>query len=576
MSRARERIAGRLDRREPLLWIVAAGALVRLVYAAVYPPVWKLSAAFNVFELGLVAYVADFASYKPSRMPFFDVLAAASYAVFSPLLGLKGLLVATVVLAVVAIAAFYLAVESLYGERVATPAAVLFALYPKFVTLTSTGLAEAASISFLALALYAFVHARETDRLREYATAGFLAASSFAMFTPAVAAGVLLAALLYLEGVRTRLADRSVARALLPSDRLAAYSAIPGVFGVVYLWVGPVSELLADVSADRLSVFVDPAAHSLASKVFWYLAYSFFDFWWHTRGFDRERGIRPLLNSLEGFLGPAFPVYMLGWAAIALGLSLLVGVGIVRLLDRRRAVDVLLLAWIAVYVLAYNYKNLGFVGGFQTRHVSAVFPALCIAFGLGAVAVAGWIRSRDPGLPGGISPRAVVGVLVVLGLAVLLVNGVGQGAIEGEKRSEAVAEPVADVTEIAAGESVAALRGRDFHNLVLYSENRVRPVLLSDSVEERTDLRARFGTTAEIRRVEDDTLRDADVRYLYLRVEPAYVDRIPYTVDLTGERIDRLLSAHEVVYHETVPDGPFRTTSVEIYLLELDPGERQP
>jgi hypothetical protein len=229
-----------------------------------------------------------------------------------------------------------------------------------------------------------------------------------------------------------------------------------------------------------------------------------------------------------------------------------------------------LLTWIGLYVVAYNYKNLGWVGGFQTRHVSAVFPALCVAFGFGAVAVTRRLRRTD--LPFAIPDRSAVLTtgLIILGLSVLLVNGAAQGIIENDKRDEAVVKPVTEVAEIVDDDSVGAVLSRDSYNLMLYSENRVRPTILTDTPDRQTELRARFDDTMKTDLIKDPLLRTANVSYLYLRVERAYVDRLPYTVSMNETRIKRLRSTHETVYYKRINNGPFRTTSIDIYLLRLN------
>lgn len=556
----------------PLLWITGTGVGVRLLFWVIYPEIWKLTAVFNVFEQGLIPYTADFTSYKPSRMPFFDAFSAVFYPFLSPLVGVKSLVVFNLVVAFVAIPAFYFAVSKLFSERIAIPATILFALYPKYIVLTSSGLPEAASISFLALMLYAYARGRETGETKQYLLAGTFAMLSFAMFVPAVAAGVLLAVFVYLTDTLDRLGEAEPVRALVPTRKQLAFSAVPGAFGIAYLTIGPVSYLLADVSADRRNIFLDPEAYGFVEKLVRYHAYTFFDFWWHTRGFDRERGILPLLRSLSGFFGDLFPVYIGGWTAITVGLSVAVCIGIVVAARRRRPMDTLLLSWLAVYFLSYTYKNLGFVGGLQTRHVSAVFPAVCIAFGVGFVRVASALRSRsfDARLPARAS--VVLSLLVVASLSVLVVNGAVHGVIEDRKQTEAVVEPAQEVTEIVGDESVGVIYGRDFHTLVLYSENEVRPTILTGSPAERAELRERYRDTAEISVVRDRTLSTANVSYLYLQVEPEYLDRFPYTVAMNRSRLDALLATHETVYHRHIEDGPFRTTSIDIYLLRIGGG----
>jgi hypothetical protein len=153
------------DISSSLLLITSFGIVARIIYWAAYPLNWKLHAVFNVFELGTVTYLSNFSGYKPGRMPFFDAFSAIFYVPFSQLVGVKALVVFNLVITFAAIPAFYIATSRLFSSNVATPATLLFALYPKYIVLTSTGLPEAAAVSFLALALYGFTTAQNSRKL---------------------------------------------------------------------------------------------------------------------------------------------------------------------------------------------------------------------------------------------------------------------------------------------------------------------------------------------------------------------------------------------------------------------------
>lgn len=502
-------------------------------------------------------------------MPFFDLLSGLFYPLFAPLFGVKSLIIFNCLTVIIAIPSFYIAVSRLYNERIAVPAAILFALYPKYVVMTSSGLPEAASISFVAVTMYAFSAGRASNNPRHYLLAGVFAMLSMSMFVSSVAFAVILALFIYFTDVRDRLPMKSVL-ALIPTRKQLAFSLVPGVFGVSYLIFGPVSSLLSDVSANRRSLFVDPSGYTFVEKLFRFHAYSFFDFWWHTRGFDREQGILPLLISLKRFFGELFPIYLSGWIMITVGFTVIIVIGLVMAARRRQSLDVFLLCWVLVYISAYLYKNLGFIGGLQTRHISAVVPALCVAFGIGTVQLMRWVRNQEVRLLSSVQASKVISVLLIIGLSVLLVNGAVHGSIESHKQDEGITRPVMDVIEIIGDDSVGVVHSRDFHNIVLYSGNRVRPTILAGSPTQRSELRERHGQTVEVETISDNTLSTASVSYLYLRVKPKIIDRYPYTIDMNESSINTIRSKHEIVYHKHIKNGPFRTTAVNIYLLRIN------
>jgi hypothetical protein len=554
----------------PLFLITFLGILTRIIYWAIYPLNWKLHASFNVFEMGVIPYLSNFSGYKPGRMPFFDAFSAAFYLPFSNLLGAKALVVFNIFVTSAAIPIFYFAVKRLFSSNIAIPATILFALYPKYIVLTSTGLPEAASVSFLVLGLYAFATGRNTGILTHYGVSGVFITLSFLMFVPAVAAGMLLAASIYFSGVRCQRKQNVWPRRLLPDKKLLSFSVVPGCVGLLYLLFGPASRIAEGLSEGSLSVFSNPGAYSILEKTFWYLSYNFFDFWWHTRGFDRERGIRALVESLQGFFTSIFPLYLLGWTGITLTFSGLIFVGIGVFIRRRQSVDILFISWIFVYVVLFNYKNLGWVGGFQTRHIFPIFPALCIAFGVGVCEIQKIYQDTDLPISEWVHRWTVVLFILVLGLSVLFVNGAVQGAIENQKHEQDTVEPTQEITQIVGNDSVAVVWPRNQRNIMLYSENKIRPVILAGSQEQESALNARHGKTSTRQLVSNPLLCDADVEYLYLHIESSIIDRFPYTIDLNESRINQLLKTHEVIYEKNISESPFRRTSPDIYLLRLE------
>lgn len=542
-----------------LIWL---GIGLRVLYWHLYPPIWKLHAVFNLYQVSVLEYVSNFQGYKPDRMPFFDVVSALFHYLFGGVLGVASLTLFSVLIACLSLFAFYLAAEHLFDATVATYALALFALYPKYLVLSARGMPEAASAAVVVFTVYGVTVARSTGRHRYYFVTGILATASYLLFLPAVIFAVVTALWIAVDrhGLRPS-ADVLLDRGLL------AYSAVPGAIGLLYLAFGPLVTASENVfSGDaQPSLFADPAAYGFVEKIVRYAFFAYFDFWWHLRGFDTE----PLfvIESLQGLFGTLFPVYFLGWLAITGTLSVLVVLGVVTFARRRDLVSAYLVVWIVFYVAVYNLRNTGFTGAFQTRHVFPLFPALCLAFGVGAYCAVRAVSSRVSLSRSRI--EFVVTGLLVASLLILIVNGAAQGAIRGEKHTEEFQEPALEVEEIVGqDESVGVVTLRDYQNHVVYTENRVRPVVLVDPEYGDPAAVARYTVDAQIEHVEQPYLETCAVDYLYLRVQHAYPEQTPYQIDVNRELLDDV-EASDVIYHKYIPRGSYRTTDLDIYLVDL-------
>jgi fatty acid desaturase len=552
-----------------VLMVVVLAVLLRVVAWLVLPPIWKLHAVFNPLEMPFIEYVSNFESYKPSRMAFFDVLSAAVYIPVRDLLGYRGLTLFTLLISCCAVPAFYSAARRLLGERVALYGLILFALYPKQLFLVGRGLPESVSVACIMLSLYWLSKGLDHGTLYSYGVAGIFALLAYLMFVPAVLVGI---------GVTTFLYVRSVVDEgrYIPSRESVVYATPSAIVGVLYLLFGPVQTLLETGGINKVSLFVTPESYGVMEKTLRYLGYTFFDFWWHTRGFDQEAGIQPTIRSLIDFFGPIAPLYVLGWAAVTGVLTVAVFAGVWKLLWNQRLVGIMIVGMLVIYVGLFNYRNIGWAGAFQTRHVFPLFPFLCLAFGVGAALlsdrtqsslVGRGLRRRAPMADNSVTQSAVVTAILVMLLLGLVINGGVQGAVRAEKIAEERQEPIKRLdTFVEDNESVGVVRNRAYHDVLIYTDGKIRPVLLYDGTPPEGKFTTRL---AEYRDINTDQLHSFGVDYLYLRVQYAYLDRTLYRVDVDPEFVERITTQGTIVYRNQLPSGPFRTTAMEVLIVRL-------
>lgn len=502
------------------LALIVAGVVLRIAFWWLYPPIYKLHAVFTPLEMSALVYLSDFESYMAVRMPFYDVLAAAFYVPTAWLFGVKATKIFALVVSAASLPFFYGAVARLFDRRVGLGALVLFALYPKMLVLTGQGFPEAASAGFIAVSLYGLARGRDTASLGWYAIGGGFAMLAYLMFIPSVAYGVLATVYLYLterDGRPSRLAD------LVPRPRTWVFSLPPGVMGLAYLRYGPLNDAVGVVTGEWSNMAVplfDVGTYPLAERVVRYLLYVYFDFWWHFRGYDKEGGILRTVTSLQQFLGDAFYPYAAGWFLLTGLLTVAVLYGIVRLAEKREATATFVLAWLFLYVVLFNVRNSGWTGIFQTRHVFSIFPAVCVAFGAGSVALVdryGESLSAVTGrvLPDRLAVPDLAAIVTVVVFGILIVNGAAEGVIIAENHRLSKAEPVDELERIAGEDGTVAVATRwDYWDVVLYSEGAVRPVLLAPTAADRA-LFERWTVLADIRVVDESAVASTRVDYFY-------------------------------------------------------------
>lgn len=468
------------------LWIIGIGIAVRLGYWLIWPVVWKVFPAFLALEEGWIAYLIDFQGYTSERMPFFNVINSIIFLVAGGALGIKALTLFNVVISCLSLPLFHRAITRYFDEDVALASLTLFAFYPKYVVMSARGMPEAASVGFIAAMLFYLARSQESESLHHYALAGTFALCAYLMFIPAVAVGVIATGYIYVDRITGNWPLQS-RTSVFPTLRTWVFALPSLLVGLLYLAFGPLSEggglidSFGSSDTANFALFVDPEAYSLAEKIVRYTVYYLFDFWWHKRGFDQEQHIQSTFDLLASTFGDLFVPYLIGWFLITLSLTAVIILGFYNLFRQEdRLLGLFFTVWVGLFVVIINIRNIGWVGGFQTRHVFPVFPALCLAFGLGTVALyratvlgSTWIPLSQRQAKTGLS------VLIGLAFAVLLVNASVHGVLQRDITELSKNQPVNELEELMEdGDRVGVLNVVNFRDVILYSGGTIEPVYL--------------------------------------------------------------------------------------------------
>jgi hypothetical protein len=418
-------------------------------------------------------------SYVPGRLPFFNIFSFVFYRLTEPLFGTRALSSFAIFVSIVSLPYLYEAIKGLFDRRTAVFSLILYALYPKLLVLGAWGMAEAGTLGFIVFTLFALERAIDTERTEWYILAGVFAALANVTYLSTVVFVVCLSVILYLRAFSWP-PSLSV-RQLVPHRQWWAYSSLPGIFGLLYLRYGPLLSDLPD--SYSASLFIDD--YTLLGNTIRYIGYTFFDFWWHTRGFDNESGIIRLLTNVESLFGTLFPIYLIGWALITVTITVIIVFGLVRLSRQRGVVPRFVVGWAGLYVLIKLIENAGWSGTFQTRHLIAVFPAFVVAFGVG---VSGLIErlelenqqddSRLTGIKTSVTNRrrlrTVLSLFIIVGLVCLCVNATANGALRPDNKVES-ATAAALESQVDEEDVVAAIDYTGYAEIMVYTHGKVVP-----------------------------------------------------------------------------------------------------
>lgn len=499
--------------------VILLGVVFRIALWQLLFPIWKHFAAFTIYETSIIEYLGNFESYSAVRMPFYDVFALAVYLPTVDLFGVRAFSLYSVLVVIASLPAFYVATRDFLSTRVAVPALVLYAIYPKFAVLTAFGFPEASSVAYVSFSLYTLTRARKSDSVGWYAVAGILATLSFLMYVPAVAAAVMLSVYVYWTTQGPILEPRT----LVPAAPSIAYNVVPFTVGVLYLVFGPVRDAFSTVSGEwkgmSSSVFGPGVNYGLGEKVVRYVAYMYADFWSFGRGFDKGSSVIRKFESFQSFSGELFPLLLAGYLVVTLALTVCLLYGFVHLAGRREAFSMLIVSWLVTYVALHNLKNLGWTGTFQWRHVFPILPAVAISFGVGVDQI--WRRleaaTRSTRLPISVNVRTVA-IVILLCLTPLAGVSTVDAHFAGNNVELSDNQPVDRLLAIAGpGADVGVVRVDAYRTVVLYTGNEIRPTIL---VPTNTDRVARGVETwtivAEYRVASPTEIAAAGVDYLYI------------------------------------------------------------
>lgn len=506
------------DRRA--LGVVLFGISLRIVFWKTLYPVWKLFATFLVFRIKLVEYLGNFQSYKPSRSPFYDAFSAIFYVPTAPVLDIRAITVFALVVSCFSVIGFYIATRRLFDRQVALSATLLYSLYPKLLVLVGMGYPEAVSVGILIILMVALTD--KDGELHGSILSGIAATVAYLLYIPAVVAGVWTGVVILVARIRLARVTGNVSASL---REVALYGIVPTGVGLLYLVYGPVRQLLRTASGEwgnaSSSLFINPSAYGFGEKLVRYLLYLYFDFWWHLPGFDKENGPLNTLRTLRAFFDWLFVPFLIGWTLLTLILSVLVFVGLIRFVRRRDLVDLYVLGWIGLYSFAFHYRNLGWIGAFQTRQILPLLPAICLAFGVGArdvrlmlqkYSVAGIDRRYS------IDMTSVIHAIITIVLVLIVVLAFANVHLSSQNDHLSKEKPIKEVVELVGpDDAITVTSFKHYTWTVLYSEGRLWPsIWLPD--REAYNIAANRTVNAEMRVVSASQVRSGTVRTDWLYV----------------------------------------------------------
>lgn len=460
--------------------VISLGFIFRLAAWLVYSPSWKTHAHLYPMYIDNLKYIGDFVSYVPGRLPFFNLFSFWFFRLTEPFFGTRALSLFALIVSVVSLPYLYEAAKGLFNQRTAVFSLVLYAFYPKLLVLGAWGMAEVGTVGFIVFTLFAIERAINTEQIEWYLSAGLFAALANITYLSTVMFIVCLSVGLYLRSLR-RPPSFSIHQ-LVPDRKWWAYSFLPGIFGLLYLRYGPLLSDLPDNYSEPLFI----GDYTLLGNAVHYIGYTFFDFWWHTRGFDNESGIIRIINNIEILLGPLFSVYFIGWSLITVTITVIIVFGLIRLSRQRGFIPHFFVGWAVLYVLVKLIENAGWSGTFQTRHLIAVFPAFVVAFGFGISRLLEELESQrqhddsrlaaviETAVPNGYQIRTVLASCMIIGLVCLCVNATANGVLRPDNKVES-ATAAALESQVDEEDVVATLDYTGYAETMVYTHGRVVP-----------------------------------------------------------------------------------------------------
>lgn len=506
--------------------IIFFGVSLRVIFWKALYPIWKHFATFVVFELPLLQYVGNFEGYKPSRSPFYDVFSAILYIPTDPILGIRAVTVFSLLVSVLSVPAMFIVARRLFDYRVAVFSTIFYAFYPKLLVLTGQGFPEAAGTGILVLSLFALID--RSGSIRGTVSAGIGVTLAYLTYIPAVLFGIYTGLFLIgqqvfsdglnLNGIRERF--RSI----------IAYTIFPFAVGTLYILFGPVQKVFetasggGGVGGSYAGIFVNPSTYSPAEKTIRYIGYHFFDFWWHMRGFDGESGVLRIIQQTGNFLGHWSAVFFLGWGVITVILSIVIVVGFIRMVNCRTRASVYIAGILVLYIAVDTYRNLGWAGGLQVRHILPIILPVSLCFGMGASYLSEYfisvrnIEYQFPNryLPNFISIQSLFQIITIFLLVTLISASSVNVYYAAQNNQKAMMEPTDRLTsEVKPEEQVAVATHSNYHRTVLYSEGKIMPNIWAENEFKKNYASSRT-VVADIRVVSPTNVSNAPEDYLFI------------------------------------------------------------
>jgi hypothetical protein len=320
---------------------------------------------------------------NPFKMPLF----------YSALSVLPEQHILTLVLGVLTLPLLYLVCKEFFSERVSLYATLFLAFLPKHAYMGAVNTPIIATTFFGMLALYLMVLAqRKGFPALLLLGSGASAALGFLMDFPGIVVpGILFFYVLLQKEVPLKKRAKVLVIFLIPT--------ILAVIWYVVTMLPLFGPMLAHTGTNEY--FTQP--YSPPEQALRFGAYSYFDFWWHARGFDTEAQVLSFIGSVTGVV-PVFVWALTVWIVGTVVLSMMILVGI-RLCRREWREDkhLLLLLWLGLYLLFWvAIMLLG--GGIMTRHIHPIMIAVSVFFGIG-------MAKKD---------KKIVRILVVLSFLVVM------------------------------------------------------------------------------------------------------------------------------------------------------------
>lgn len=495
----------------PVIMVFLTAFIIRIAFWLILPPTWKMHAAVYSLDKSFLEYCGDFIGYKAGRPPFIDFVMGRTYLITKSFLGTKGLTLFPTALSIISLPFGYEFVRKVFDEKVAFYSLIFLAFYPKLVYIAARGLPEASSLALVIISLY-FLKRGSEDGNIYFLVSGMLASLAYLFYLPTI---------LFIGVTSLFLIFRNRRKIIDGLKQSFYFFILPALAFCLHWLKGPFKEVLfenASAGGIRESIFIKPEAYSILEKAGRYVLYSFFDFWWHYRGFDHEGPILKRYDLLESAI-PLFNVAAVVWFAGGIVLTIAVIYSFKELRDKELDADWFLFvaSTFVLYWVWWWYKAI-FRHGLQTRHIFPQIAFMAVLFGVGVVK----IKEYSPKL------KKIYPLLCYLSLFVLVLTALGHGFMYNRLFSTAYNEPMEFLEEKEG--KIAVLSGHDYRRVKSVSPNSDITFILRNASQERESMMELINYL-EIDEPNVERLRENNFQYVL--ISDFFVGRSDFSKDLT-------------------------------------------